>query len=118
MTRARTIGAAAGLVLAGALAACGGTDPTASLSPADLAQLRTTCEANASALATATAPGAPAPLAQTASYPAAFCAQVLAGGVPATANSSSPSWLPGALQAAQEAGRIAGIVLPIVLPLL
>lgn len=88
------------------------------LAPADLAQLRATCQAAAPALVSATAPGAPLPVAQTAIYPAEFCRQLLLGTVPATADRTTLSWLPTVLGYVQDAARIAGMVLPMVLPLL
>lgn len=100
------------------LVACSPAGPSVSLSPADLAQLQQNCRAAQATLSAATAPAAPPAVNGTAIYPKAFCDQVLAGGVPATADAGSPRWLPAVLAAVQTTAQVAGYLLPAVLPLI
>lgn len=88
------------------------------LPPEAVSLLKGACAANAPALAIATTPGMPASVADTASYPAAYCQQLAAsppGQVPSTTNSGTPSWLPGALATAGAVAKAAAVILPLVL---
>lgn len=128
MTHSTKIAAVAALVLG--LAGCqGGAQNTGlaisgaaaeatqiALSPADLAQLKGTCQTAAPALSETTAPNAPPTVKDVAVYPAAFCQQLLAGAPIAT--TGSLTWLPTVLGYVKDAANVAGMVLPLVLPLL
>jgi hypothetical protein len=116
------------LALLGALSACGGgaqqtgiavsqdaaAAATVTLSASDLAQMRQVCAAVQPDLAAATAAGAPKQVSAVAVYPQAFCAQLAAGGTPATANSGSPVWLGKTLGLLQTAAQLAGLALPLI----
>jgi hypothetical protein len=53
-------------------------------------------------------------VAQTATYPQAYCAQLLgSSSTPTTTTATTPTWLTGAISATETAAQIAGIVLPL-----
>lgn len=85
------------------------------LSAEDIATMKGVCQTASGALDIAASPGMPAQVKGTAVYPKAFCDQLLAGTVPATADASSPQWLNTTLAVLSGAARVAGVVLPLLL---
>lgn len=85
------------------------------LSPGQLAQVQTLCQAAQPALNIAASPSMPAQLKETAVYPQAYCSQLLAGTVPPTTDANTPSWLPQVINATKIAAQVAGVVLPLIL---
>lgn len=94
------------------------TVATVTLDPATLAQMRQTCAAAAPALNVAANPAMPATLHDTAVYPQALCAQLVAGQTPPTLDSNTPAWLGKTLAVTQDVATAAGIILPVALKLL
>ena len=88
------------------------------LSPAQIAKVQQTCQVAGPMLAVAADPSMPATVAQTATYGDAYCRQLLAGSVPSTTDSNTPSWLPRVVEGVQIAAAVARVALPIILPLL
>ena len=88
------------------------------ISASDLALLKQGCADASPSLTVAAAGSAPRMLSAVATYPAAFCRDILAGTVPATANTSSVGWLTKTLVYVDDAAKVAGYVLPAALKLI
>jgi hypothetical protein len=83
------------------------------LSPAQLASIEELCQASLPGLTAAVSPSLPASVTQTATYAQAYCQEMVAGGVPATTDANTPTWLPKVIAAVKVAAQIAGVVLPL-----
>lgn len=112
----------AAVALLAGLAGCSSltTNPTIAggvagtiLPASTVSALQQTCQAAQPGLVAATGTNMPATISGGAVYFETFCAQLLAGTVPATADANSPSWLTTGLAALKVAAQVAGIVLPL-----
>ena len=102
------------------LAACSTTQIAATatkakLSPANIAYMQQTCAAVEPAVTAAVAPSMPAKVSGTAIFIEAYCSQLIAGTVPSTTDTNTPTWLRNTISILGYAAKAAGVILPLVL---